>query len=37
VPGPAHVEATLTDLAGTGLPLPTFHANGEQDVTVVRG
>ncbi|MFF0190235.1 DUF6299 family protein [Streptomyces sp. NPDC005244] len=37
VPGTAHVEATLTELAGTGLPLPTFHASREQDVTVVRG
>ncbi|MEW2162138.1 DUF6299 family protein [Streptomyces sp. NPDC007084] len=37
VPGAAHVEATLLELAGTGLPLPTFHASRRQDVTVTQG
>ncbi|MFG2311940.1 DUF6299 family protein [Streptomyces sp. NPDC048566] len=36
VPGTAHVEATLLELAGTGLPLPTIHASSERDVTVGR-
>lgn len=34
-PGRAKVEATLTELRSGGLPLPFFHATGEQDVTLV--
>ncbi|MER5468355.1 DUF6299 family protein [Streptomyces sp. NPDC002935] len=34
VPGAAHVEATVIELSGSGLPLPTFHASKEQDITV---
>ncbi|MEV6738466.1 DUF6299 family protein [Streptomyces sp. NPDC051104] len=33
-PGPAHVEATLMELSGSGLPLPRFHAVRQQDVTL---
>ncbi|MER5396488.1 DUF6299 family protein [Streptomyces sp. NPDC002599] len=36
VPGPARVEATVFDISATGLPLPTIHANREQDITVVQ-
>ncbi|MFF3613339.1 DUF6299 family protein [Streptomyces sp. NPDC002580] len=34
VRGPAHVEATLLELSGTGLPLPTIRAARQQDITV---
>ncbi|MGW0823150.1 DUF6299 family protein [Streptomyces sp. NPDC002845] len=35
-PGPAQVEATLMELRPGfgGLPLPHFHASGQQDVTL---
>ncbi|MFF4210255.1 DUF6299 family protein [Streptomyces sp. NPDC001796] len=33
-PGPAHIEATLMELSGSGLPLPRFRAVRQQDVTV---
>jgi len=33
-PGPAHVEATLMELNGSGLPLPRFRTVRQQDVTV---
>ncbi|MFD8807223.1 DUF6299 family protein [Streptomyces sp. NPDC059597] len=34
--GPAHVEATVTELHPAGIAfLPVFHATGERDVTVV--
>lgn len=36
-PGAAHVEATLMELSATGLPLPTFHATQQQDITVAQG
>ncbi|MEU4167667.1 DUF6299 family protein [Streptomyces sp. NPDC026665] len=36
-PGAAHVQATLMELSATGLPLPTFHAVRDQDITVVQG
>ncbi|MEV5353802.1 DUF6299 family protein [Streptomyces sp. NPDC086081] len=37
VPGAAHVEATLMELRTfSGLPLPTFHAVTEQDITLTR-
>ncbi|MFE2298292.1 DUF6299 family protein [Streptomyces sp. NPDC059445] len=35
--GPAHVQATLMELSTTGLPLPSFHAVRDQDITVVKG
>jgi Family of unknown function (DUF6299) len=35
--GRAHVEATLTELSGSGLPLPRFHAVRQQDVTLTAG
>ncbi|GLW48248.1 hypothetical protein Stsp02_39100 [Streptomyces sp. NBRC 14336] len=36
-PGPAQVEATLMELrTGGGLPLPAFHAQSKQDVTLVK-
>jgi len=35
--GRAHVEATMMELRGIGLPLPHFHALRRQDVTLVRG
>ncbi|MFH8389662.1 DUF6299 family protein [Streptomyces sp. NPDC018036] len=35
--GAAHVQATLMELSPTGLPLPTFHAVRDQDVTLVQG
>ncbi|NUS29348.1 MAG: hypothetical protein HOV92_34735 [Streptomyces sp.] len=31
-PGAAHVEATVMELQGGGLPLPRFHAAQQQDV-----
>ncbi|WP_037621853.1 DUF6299 family protein [Streptomyces aureus] len=34
--GTAHVQATVMELAATGLPLPTFHAVRDQDVTLVQ-
>ncbi|MFI0962549.1 DUF6299 family protein [Streptomyces sp. NPDC021080] len=34
--GAAHVQATITELSATGLPLPTFHAIRDQDITLVR-
>ncbi|WP_371576185.1 DUF6299 family protein [Streptomyces sp. NBC_01314] len=37
VPGPARVEATVTELSGSGLPLPRFHAVRQQDITLVEG
>ncbi|WP_060906191.1 DUF6299 family protein [Streptomyces scabiei] len=37
VPGPARVEATVTELSGGGLPLPRFHAVRQQDITLVEG
>ncbi|MEV5952514.1 DUF6299 family protein [Streptomyces sp. NPDC051987] len=37
VTGVAHVEATIMELRSSGgLPLPTFHAVGRQDITLVR-
>ena len=33
-PGPAHVEVALTELSGSGLPLPRFRAVRQQDVTL---
>ncbi|POX51612.1 DUF6299 family protein [Streptomyces sp. Ru72] len=33
-PGPAQVEATLTELNGSGLPLPRFRAVLQQDVNL---
>ncbi|MBE4734314.1 MULTISPECIES: DUF6299 family protein [Streptomyces] len=36
-PGPARVEATVTELSGGGLPLPRFHAVRQQDITLVEG
>ncbi|UUU30308.1 DUF6299 family protein [Streptomyces sp. CA-210063] len=36
-PGPARVEATVTELSGSGLPLPRFHAVKQQDITLVEG
>ncbi|WP_405730290.1 DUF6299 family protein [Streptomyces sp. NBC_00028] len=33
-PGAAHVEATVMELQGGGLPLPRFHAAQQQDVTL---
>ncbi|MDX3692019.1 DUF6299 family protein [Streptomyces europaeiscabiei] len=36
-PGPARVEATVTELSGSGLPLPRFHAVRQQDITLVEG
>ncbi|MER5379014.1 DUF6299 family protein [Streptomyces sp. NPDC002688] len=36
-PGAAHVEATVMELSGSGLPLPTFHASTERDITVAVG
>ncbi|MFE2358052.1 DUF6299 family protein [Streptomyces parvulus] len=37
-PGAAHVEATLMELRTTsGLPLPSFHARQDQDVTLIAG
>ncbi|MFD4262243.1 DUF6299 family protein [Streptomyces sp. NPDC058534] len=37
-PGAAQVEATLMELRTTsGLPLPSFHARQDQDVTLVAG
>ncbi|MFF4115870.1 DUF6299 family protein [Streptomyces sp. NPDC001714] len=36
-PGAAHVEATIMELRNTGgLPLPSFHATGEQDITLTK-
>jgi hypothetical protein len=35
--GRAHVEATLMELSGSGLPLPRFHAVRRQDVTLTAG
>ncbi|MEU6316621.1 DUF6299 family protein [Streptomyces sp. NPDC047009] len=35
-PGRAHVEATLTELSATDLPLPRFHAVREQGIRLVR-
>ncbi|KND40617.1 MULTISPECIES: DUF6299 family protein [Streptomyces] len=37
LPGPARVEATVTELSGGGLPLPRFHAVRHQDITLVEG
>ncbi|MER6154585.1 DUF6299 family protein [Streptomyces sp. NPDC001868] len=37
LPGPARVEATVTELSGSGLPLPKFHAVRQQDITLVAG
>ncbi|MFD9042066.1 DUF6299 family protein [Streptomyces bottropensis] len=37
LPGPARVEATVTELSGGGLPLPRFHAVRQQDITLVEG
>ncbi|MEU1519660.1 DUF6299 family protein [Streptomyces sp. NPDC005811] len=35
--GPAHVEATITELEPRGgLPLPRFHATRQQDVTLTQ-
>ncbi|MEU9289124.1 DUF6299 family protein [Streptomyces sp. NPDC048275] len=36
-PGDAHVQATLMELPSGGLPIPTFHATEEQDITLVEG
>ncbi|MFB7085406.1 DUF6299 family protein [Streptomyces sp. NPDC056296] len=37
-PGAAHVEATLMELRPMGgLPLPSFHARHDQDVTLTEG
>ncbi|MDH6453514.1 MULTISPECIES: DUF6299 family protein [unclassified Streptomyces] len=37
-PGAAHVEATLMELSPQGgLPLPRFHAAGQQDITLTKG
>ncbi|MFF4353970.1 DUF6299 family protein [Streptomyces sp. NPDC001530] len=37
-PGTAHVEATLMELStASGLPLPTFHATRQQDITLIEG
>ena len=37
-PGQARVEATLMELRPQGgLPLPTFHAAGQRDVTLTKG
>ncbi|MFE4667237.1 DUF6299 family protein [Streptomyces sp. NPDC056716] len=37
-PGAASVEATVTELRSQGgLPLPSFHAVGTWDITLVRG
>ncbi|WP_460070466.1 DUF6299 family protein [Streptomyces sp. YKOK-I1] len=37
VAGPAHVEATITELEPRGgLPLPRFHAIHQQDVTLTQ-
>jgi len=36
-PGAAHVEATLMELSGGGLPMPVFHASRQQDVTLTEG
>ncbi|MFJ8358366.1 DUF6299 family protein [Streptomyces sp. NPDC093984] len=33
-PGPAHAEATLMQLNGSGLPLPRFRVVQQQDVTL---
>ncbi|MER6124937.1 DUF6299 family protein [Streptomyces sp. NPDC001795] len=33
-PGRAHIEATLMELSGSGLPLPHFHAVRQQYVTL---
>ncbi|MER7187004.1 DUF6299 family protein [Streptomyces hyaluromycini] len=34
-PGAAHVEATIMELRSTGgLPLPSFHATGQQDINL---
>ncbi|MFD4506325.1 DUF6299 family protein [Streptomyces sp. NPDC058457] len=36
-PRAAHVEATIMELRSTGgLPLPSFHATGQQDITLTR-
>ncbi|WP_369232729.1 DUF6299 family protein [Streptomyces sp. R21] len=35
-PGAAHVEATVMELSGSGLPLPRFHATRQQDVTIAQ-
>ncbi|GGN00371.1 DUF6299 family protein [Streptomyces fuscichromogenes] len=36
-PGAAHVEATITELSPSGgLPLPSFHAVDQQDITLTR-
>ncbi|MEU6221061.1 DUF6299 family protein [Streptomyces sp. NPDC047022] len=34
--GRAHVEATVMELSGTGLPLPRFHAARDRDIRLVR-
>ncbi|MFF7261690.1 DUF6299 family protein [Streptomyces sp. NPDC008159] len=36
-PGPARVEATVTELSGGRLPLPRFHAVRQQRITLVKG
>jgi uncharacterized protein DUF6299 len=36
VPGRAHIEATLMELSGSGLPLPRFHAARQRDIRLVR-
>ncbi|MFF8480715.1 DUF6299 family protein [Streptomyces sp. CAI-85] len=37
-PGAAEVEVTVMELSTTsGLPLPRFHATGQQDVTLTEG
>jgi hypothetical protein len=37
-PGAAHVEATIMELRPQGgLPLPSFHATSQQDVTLTAG
>ncbi|MET7700047.1 DUF6299 family protein [Streptomyces sp. NPDC005485] len=33
-PGAAHVEATVMELSGGGLPMPRFHASRRQDITL---
>lgn len=38
VPGEAHVEATVMEMAPQGgLPLPRFHAVQQQDITLTEG
>ncbi|MEU5039491.1 DUF6299 family protein [Streptomyces griseorubiginosus] len=36
-PGAAHVEATVMELSPQGgLPMPRFHATGQQDITLTK-